>query len=270
MKKYIVCCAASLLLITSCGKSPQKARQELTKIGIEFTGKAFENAVIKKDKIAIDLFLDAEHDASFVLTAAIMNYASGEDKNIDLIKELINNSSNANIVQPYGTPLKKAISFENEELIKLLLKKGANPNFNDGEALKTALLHKENFKLSKLLIDNGADINIKNKRGSLLYESILLNKPEIAKYLLDRGAEVNDGSNGNSDSLIVAIGKKDKELIETLLQKGANIDSTWQNPNDIALYWGGIPRQYTLYEIAKGESEIIAILDKYSKKKATR
>ena len=279
MKKYIVCCAASLLLITSCSKSPQKAREELTKIGIEFTDEGFNTAIKKKDKIAIDLFLDAEHDASYVLADAIKIYAKEENEDISLVKELIDNSSNFNVRHKslfgYDSALGEAVNRENIEIIKLLLKKGADPDFNDGEALKNALLNKKNLKITKMLLDAGADINIKDRDESSLLYNALIDKHlptsekdeeiDVVQFLLDRGVDVNDGEDGNSDSLVYAVYDENLELIETLLKKGANINSTWQDPNSMVTFFGGTPRKYTLYEMAEGNSEVIAILEKYSK-----
>lgn len=284
MNKRVFCLASTLLLIASCGKSPQKARQELTKIGIEFTDKAFQEAVQKKDKIAIDLFLDAEHDASFVLTSAIGTYAKGKEQNIELIKELINNSSDPNIVHKmstafgdfYSSALDRAAYHENEEIVKLLLKKGADPNINDGEALKNALVYKKNLKIAKMLLKSGADINIKHQGNSLLYSAVMNNYSpvqekgekniDVVKFMLDRGAKVNDGQNGESHPLIFAVHKSDPEMTELLLKNGANIDSTLIDEDDFAsILLGRQPRRYTLHQIAEGNPEIIAILDRYSK-----
>lgn len=278
MNKYLFCLAASLLLVTSCGQSPEKARQELTKIGIQYTDEAFQTAIKKKDKIAIDLFLASEHDASFILKDAIEIYTKPENKNVDLIKKLIDRSSNSQVshkwVVGYITPLGEAVKSENTEIIKLLLDKGADINNNEGEALRNALFEQTNLKTADLLIERGADINIKYENQSLLYHSIIkdsldktLNQKDnegVTNYIIQQGINVNDGKNGHSYSLVIAVEENNKELVETLLKKGANINSTWQNPNDIAMLLGVTPKQYTLYDIAKDKPEIVAILNKYA------
>lgn len=91
----------------------------------------------------------------------------------------------------------------------------------------------------------------------MLKRSIILNEFEkkkdtfkITKYILSSGAIVNDGEDGNSDSLIQAVYNQDKELMEDLLERGANVNSTWQDPNDFTSFmFGRSPKTYTLYDI---------------------
>lgn len=258
-----------LLLITSCKKSlpTEKARQRLNKIGIEYTQEAFNNAVINKDKLAIELFIDSKYDASYVLKDAIAIYTTEDNKDINLIKKLIQNSSTFNVKYEdslgyrYESALEEAVYQENLEIIVFLLKNGADVNSNNGEPIKKALIRKKNLEIANILIKNGANINIKDEDGSLLSQisaMALIDKKslEILKYLLDKGINVNDGENGKSEALLLAVTLQDSELVELLLKKGANVNSIW-------IEYG---ERYTLYDAAQNNSKIISILNKYNKK----
>ena len=275
MNKHIICLAASLLLITSCGTSPKQAREELNKIGVAYSDEAFLQAFTERDEIAIDLFVDAERDASFLLADAIDFYGKKEHLDIDLIKKLIENSSNVNLKQhnnsSFNSALNAAVANNNREIVKLLLDKGANPNFNNDEALRTALIKNQNIKIADLLIDRGADINVRNKDTSLLSELILdralfkrKEKPDVVKYLLDKGAEVNDTEEGLSMSLFSALFIRDTKLVETLLKKGAKFEFMEKKLNSpLAMTWEEKLERDFFNDIAEDKPEIITLLEKY-------
>ena len=80
----------------------------------------------------------------------------------------------------------------------------------------------------KRLQAEGQNINEKDSRGATaLMSAIWSKKPAVAKYLIESGADVkakyNDGS--GSDALIYAVSYGQLELINILLDKGADIES---------------------------------------------
>jgi ankyrin repeat protein len=86
--------------------------------------------------------------------------------------------------------------------------------------------------LVKALIDEGADINEKNKYGQtpLIYAS-RGSHIEIIKLLLSQGADVNKKYNQSSTPLTEAMAKGNKEIIELLMEKGADVNLEDQSGN---------------------------------------
>ncbi|MCA9742567.1 MAG: ankyrin repeat domain-containing protein [Deferribacteres bacterium] len=78
-------------------------------------------------------------------------------------------------------------------------------------------------------IQAGSDLNLREPtRGSTpLITAIVFDKPEVAKALIDAGADINLQNNEGSTPLITAAFFCRKEIVRTLLEKGA--DKTIQN-----------------------------------------
>lgn len=290
---------AIMSLTVACGKSPKQARKELVDIGIEYSDQGFNKAVETRDRLAIDLFIQADHDASYVLKGAILAYGKEENRDIKLINQLIKNSTNFNTKHQVNlglggivdvSTLDAAILVEDLDLVKLLISKGADVNYNNGEGLRKALIDEENKEISDFLISQGADINSKSQGTSLLLKAMFAEDAkkkftpkseiepkgetkkelDVVDYLFGKQVEVNDGDEGNSFALMFAIAKKDLKRIEKLLSMGANVNSTWENPNSLGRIHGLKLKKYSLHEIAEGDPEIIKLLNKYQKQQASK
>jgi len=166
---------------------------------------------------------------------------------------------------PLKVALYLSITNQDEECVKLILRKGLNPNYklndNDGaipiimaasvgnisilnELIKsgadvnikgkenvTALLiacSESDFRTIKILVKSGADVNAKNSDGStaLMIASYKGQKQSV-EYLLNAGADVNTEATNGMTSLMLAA--DNKELIKYLLAVGAKIEATDQS-----------------------------------------
>lgn len=128
------------------------------------------------------------------------------------------------------TPLMASI-MKKPESVETLLKNGSNPNFlfYDSSPLTYAILSK-NIDIVKLLIQYGADLNLKNKSGltpfSYLIKIIQSHYPkpefyEIALILLENGSNINTQDNqGNT----VIFGVRDKKLLQFLIDNNINLN----------------------------------------------
>ena len=92
-----------------------------------------------------------------------------------------------------GTPLYNAVLIENIEIVKYLIKKGANLNLDvngiDGETAAFAAVNKNNFEILKILVEAGADLDTQTEQGELAYEKAIEYKnQEMIDYLVEHGA----------------------------------------------------------------------------------
>jgi ankyrin repeat protein len=77
----------------------------------------------------------------------------------------------------------------------------------------------------KLLIDKGADVNLPIANGSTpLVTAITMAGDPIKKMLIDAGADVNKGSTQGVVPLMIALGMKQTVIARLLLDKGANVN----------------------------------------------
>jgi ankyrin repeat protein len=93
-----------------------------------------------------------------------------------------------------NTPLNNAIFYNNTEAAKLLIDCGAETNIKNHYGfcpLQTALV-KKNIEVFRHLINHGADINVTPNTGhSLLYHAIKMEEIDFARLLAEAGAEFN-------------------------------------------------------------------------------
>jgi ankyrin repeat protein len=75
------------------------------------------------------------------------------------------------------------------ESIKSLLKRGADADVRGG-CYKTPLMIVENAEVAKLLLERGADVNARDLDDGKT-ALMLVKNTEVAKLLLERGADVN-------------------------------------------------------------------------------
>ncbi|MEM7758931.1 MAG: ankyrin repeat domain-containing protein, partial [Cyanobacteria bacterium P01_A01_bin.40] len=156
---------------------------------------------------------------------------------IELAKSLIANGANVNLKRESGeTPLFHAIDQNKLELVKLLIDNGANPNLKNDKTYfkdkpdiakfnseKLPLFNnKINYEIAKLLIENGAAIDTKDKSGhtSLFFYSKLGNK-YIVEDLIKLGANVNTKDRYGRTPLFYA---KNKNVVKLLVNNGANVN----------------------------------------------
>ncbi|XP_051170463.1 ankyrin-3-like [Leptopilina boulardi] len=127
------------------------------------------------------------------------------------------------------TPLNVAILQNHLELAKILVQNGADVNIvnNDGETPLHKASKRGNIQLVEILLQNGANINAKDNRDiTPLYVAILYDHSELAKILVQNGADVNIVNNDGETPLNLATQmiKIDIQFVEILLKNGANVN----------------------------------------------
>jgi len=126
------------------------------------------------------------------------------------------------------TPLHRAVLMEKMRTAQYLLENGAQITREGGPSRKT-ILHDaakvlfEKLDFVKSLVEKGADVNAVDIDGiTPIQESVKAGHLNIAKYLLQNGAEVRQ-----QDEFFVfeAVKKNDRDFLETVLKRSVNINS---------------------------------------------
>ena len=115
-------------------------------------------------------------------------------------------------------------------MVKLLVEKGADVNLRSSwerDALYYAIREK-NEEMARYLVDNGAEVNRKTKGGKILdtplCASVCAGMTEFAKFLVDKGADINDVNIAGNSALMCAINYDRMELIEFFIGKNCDLD----------------------------------------------
>jgi len=122
----------------------------------------------------------------------------------------------------------RAIEEGNLEKVKLLLDQGANINGKNrvtNTPLITACM-KNNIEIARLLIEKGADVNDTNKYGSPpLIFAVLANNIALAKLLCNEKMRLNVALSNGLNLLVVSIEYGYVDMLEFLLTQGADVNS---------------------------------------------
>ena len=117
--------------------------------------------------------------------------------------------------------LRSAIITKHIEMIKLLLKRGANANTLDasGDSLLCGAIMAENKKLTQTLLDNGADPNLVNGVGTTPLQLAAHSKnASIVQSLLDSGADRKLTGTSGETAAIIAARHRHGKILHLLLE----------------------------------------------------
>ncbi|XP_057318733.1 ankyrin-1-like [Microplitis mediator] len=149
--------------------------------------------------------------------------------NVSLVKTLIHHRARINITYNNNTPLHLAVDQNNYTIAEFLIRRRAEVNAltKENQSPLQIAIEKNNINLVKLLIKNNADINVvtKDYETALIF-SIKNENFNLFKILLDAGAEVNPV---NLPPLFVAIEKNCYTMTKRLIERGANINTIYNN-----------------------------------------
>ena len=146
------------------------------------------------------------------------------------VKHCLAAGAEINATDNYGsTPLTEASCHDHEHILEFLLKQGADPNIADGgdwTAMTYACYYRRNLKIIRMLLEAGADINLKNIYGDTLLSNICRdarNKKKIVAILLSFGADPNIISEDSETALMRLARRGHTGLMKALIRHGADI-----------------------------------------------
>ena len=143
----------------------------------------------------------------------------------------LNQTSYCHVYCTYEKPLATAARLRRRDMVDLLFEGGAvqeglNASYGEGKtALQWAASHGD-ISLAKLLLNRGADINwIGQYFHTALHYATISDKPDMVKWLLENGAEINTNSDGRSPLHIAAV-RGNLQIVKHLLDYGAHVDTS--------------------------------------------
>ena len=171
----------------------------------------------------------------------------------EVVKTLIQKGANVNDKLSWGykcTSLAFAIKYNNLELVKILVKNGANLESRD-EGSNTPLLRAcmtNRLEIVEVLVKNGAELNSHPYWGSFQYGFELTplhitilrtDSLKIMKLLIQYGANLDKQSTQGHTALLMALFEGQFEMAKVLIKNGANvnfinINSDGQSPLHLA------------------------------------
>jgi ankyrin repeat protein len=171
-----------------------------------------------------------------------------------IVEMLLNAGANVNVRDKYGdTALILAIEKKQLYIASKLIKAGADVNMRDytGSTPLMALINSFSQNLSKedieqyeilfeILLDNGAEIDVKNQQGDhLLLIAARKDLSGFAEYLIQHGIDINLTDNSKWTALMYAARNGGEEAVDCLIDNEADIDTKDDlglNALTIALY----------------------------------
>ena len=114
--------------------------------------------------------------------------------------------------RPVSEPLLQAIRADNVQEVKKLLDHGVDPNSRsagDIETRKSALecaAEHNDTEIARLLLDRGAQVNVEGAWGdSALSSAVFQKNPELVQVFIDHGANLDSGGEGGPTMLGCAV-----------------------------------------------------------------
>ncbi|XP_059178225.1 serine/threonine-protein phosphatase 6 regulatory ankyrin repeat subunit B-like [Physella acuta] len=162
-------------------------------------------------------------------------YLAVEGGDLETVQALVKCGADLDKLDKFGqTVLQRAINSKHTDIAECLIHAGVyldSKDFYGRTALSQACLNVSAFNLDKkkklisLLLEKGADPNIKDTRGrSLLFRSLEENHLDLANVLIEGNAEVNIANELGETPLNIAVNRNDTDMIKNLLRKGADVN----------------------------------------------
>lgn len=142
-------------------------------------------------------------------------------------QSLIDNPELTNVRDKHGnTPLHKAVSYGHNDIVALLLARGADIHARNQEGKTSMFMAKRWPSIVRLLVQAGADVNAQDNIGRTpLHESAFHGQPAEMQVLIDSGASIYVQSQEGSTVLHEAAVSGVKSAVRLLLSYGAEINS---------------------------------------------
>jgi len=137
----------------------------------------------------------------------------------DTVQLLIDHGADVN-VRWSTSPLVYAIQYAKDDVILLLLRRGAIPT----PSALIAAVRRKNEYIVRQIVSGGVDVNALVGSIDPLLAAIGAGDMDIITFLVEKGADVNSRYGNGMTALMIATQRKRQEVIFLLVENGARID----------------------------------------------
>lgn len=191
---------------------------------------------------------------------SLLEYAAGSgdrDLAADVLRALISDpaSPKAARLSQAASALTRAVQKDDLEMVRLLVDGGVDLNTATGEREETALMRAVDWRkpeIVKYLLQRGGDVKARDSRGNTaLLHAAWCGSAEMVRNLIDSGAQIGETNNLNWNSLMQACSEGHLDTARLLLEKGSPLDVIDHEMGLTALALAEQSRNLQLVELLK-------------------
>ncbi len=146
---------------------------------------------------------------------------------------MINDQRLLNCTDKHGsTPLMHAALYADGDMVRLLLDRGADVNIANKDGATALMWAAGNLNKVRWLLKKGATVDIRTGSGRtpLLIAATYAGNAEVVRLLLKNGAKTTDQDNSRETALTSASKRGDVQLVEALIEAGADVHAGGRSP----------------------------------------
>ncbi len=257
-KMLLISTFISLMVLNGCSAGQKETKQvekvaEVKKVEVVQVDKKqiAKKAIREIKKGAFDqakLYLEQGADVNVEARGETMLSVSMVSGNLEIIKLVLEKNPNLDFEDEKGNTY--LMMAKNAEIAKILIEAGADvdkPN-SKGKKMILDVVKSDNSDVLKVLVDGGANLEIKNVRGNTpLLMAVMENKIENTKILIEAGAKLDIKNTSGDTALMKAV---NKDIMILLVEAGAKLDIK----NDAGLNVG---EETMMLAIFKGYTDVV-------------
>ena len=190
--------------------------------------------VINKEAGVIPMAKDELDASKWTLKLIELDYASLQIE-LDSVREQLTAGLDVNSIDEKGISLlHKAVIIGNIDLVKLLVENGADldielPRLNSNHMRLTPILYAviQNKKnIASYLINKGVNVDKKlNSNTTILHHASAHNHVDLVQLIISKDADINSCDTNGMSPLHYASNRGNKKIIEILIAAGANVNA---------------------------------------------
>ncbi len=233
-----LCAIIIITLSLSCTMSPEKAKEKIQKMGMDYNEQTFLNEVHNKNLEVVKLFLVSGMNPDLKDSAlGTPLFWATKENDTAMVKLLLDYGAQIDFrsTEFNATPLMCAIVFKSFEVANLLIEKGADikaVDNNQTTVLGYSLLTCDTILINRIL-NLGVDINSTSGKEPIIAAAVRTYNPDVVKLILERGANPNAKTESGVSPLFIATVDTmcDVEILKLLIEAGADVNDSMMVEN---------------------------------------